>query len=89
MIELMVSAMVASVVLGGSSALLVASRRRARAARALHTGEGHEHLDPGARSDLVRMQRALHRSRGEAFEGGELGLSRGGEVSPAAPPSSD
>ncbi|MEL6188657.1 MAG: hypothetical protein AAFU79_28900, partial [Myxococcota bacterium] len=63
-LELLISAAVASLVLGGSTTLLVASRRRARAARALHSGESGDGLDPAARADLVRMQRSLQRARG-------------------------
>lgn len=86
-LELLVSAAFASLFLGGSTVLWVASRRRARAARALHAGEAMETLDPDARADLVRMQRALQRSRGQPLEGGEVALGHQGEVSPADPDS--
>lgn len=85
-LELLISAAVASLVLGGSTTLLVASRRRARAARALHSGESGDGLDPAARADLVRMQRSLQRARGEPVGGGEVAIGHGGEVSTAEEP---
>lgn len=73
-LELLVTIVVVPVVLGGSATLLVRSRTRARAARALHLGEPESCLDSAAKADLRRMQVALQRSRREPIEQGELAV---------------
>lgn len=78
-IELITSSLVAPVALGLGCLMLDRSRRRAHAARALQAGSSGEELDAATRQDMVQMQRALQRARGELPVGGEVSVSSGPE----------